>query len=250
MPLVAFRPSKARLVIEQSRESVLVMKVFVAKGETVDLTTGGKLEMLSGVLRIRERKGDQARADARTLGSLVFIDKSGRGYDQRPAKFQINISVATEKFNWLLKVAISGRLPSKFFVDIGERIAGGETRGIGYRLRHGARVKVWDNRTYRSIPVTNFAAILPIIVPEGEEGQAQYGDEDQQMHVEHLGGPGHQEGDMADDLLVATNAQVAELADDLLVFQSETKHTLTAVVSVIAVIGVLLLLVNIVLLVR
>jgi len=249
MPLVAFRPSKARLVIEQSRESVLVMKVFVAKGDTVDLTTGGKLEMLSGVLRIRERKGEQARADPRTLGSLVFIDKSGRGYDQRPAKFQINISVVTEKFNWLLKVAISGRLPSKFFVDIGERVAGGETRGMTYRLRHGNRVKLWDNRSYRSIPVTNFAAILPIIVPEGEEGQARYGEEDQ-MQVEYLGGQGHPEGEMSDDLLVATNAQVAELADDLLVFQSETKHTLTAVVSVIAVIGVLLLLVNIVLLVR
>jgi hypothetical protein len=70
------------------------------------------------------------------------------------------------------------------------------------------------------------------------------------MQVEYLGGQGHPEGEMSDDLLVATNAQVAELADDLLVFQSETKHTLTAVVSVIAVIGVLLLLVNIVLLVR
>ena len=249
MPLVAFRPSKARLVIEQSRESVLVMKVFVAKGDTVDLTTGGKLEMLSGVLRIRERKAE-VRTDPRMLGSMVFIDKSGRGYEQRPAKFQINISVVTEKFNWLLKVAISGRLPSKFFVDIGERVAGGETRGVIYRVRHGARVKLWDNRAYRSIPVTNFAAILPIIVPEGEEGMAA--DEDQQGQIEYLGGAGSHEGsgELADDLLVATNAQVAELADDLLVFQSETKHTLTAVVSVIAVIGVLLLLVNIVLLVR
>jgi hypothetical protein len=248
MPLVAFRPSKARLVIEQSRESVLVMKVFVAKGETVDLTTGGKLEMLSGVLRIRERKGDAARADGRALGSMVFIDKSGRGYDQRPAKFQINISVVTEKFNWLLKVAISGRLPSKFFVDLGERIAGGETRGMIHRIRHGARVKVWDNRAYKSIPVTNFAAILPIIVPEGEEAAPT---EEEPAQVEYLGGTGpHEGGELADDLLVATNAQVAELADDLLVFQSETKHTLTAVVSVIAVIGVLLLLVNIVLLVR
>ena len=33
MPLVAFKPTKARLVIEQGRESVLVMRVVVAKGE-------------------------------------------------------------------------------------------------------------------------------------------------------------------------------------------------------------------------
>ena len=30
MPLVAFKPTKARLVIEQGRESILVMRVVVA----------------------------------------------------------------------------------------------------------------------------------------------------------------------------------------------------------------------------
>src|SRR6185436_5651528 len=53
MPLVAFKPTKARLVIEQGRESILVMQVVVAKGETVALAVGGRLETTSGFLRIR-----------------------------------------------------------------------------------------------------------------------------------------------------------------------------------------------------
>jgi len=53
MPLVAFKPTKARLVIEQGRESVLVMRVVVAKGETVALAAGGRLEAITGFLRIR-----------------------------------------------------------------------------------------------------------------------------------------------------------------------------------------------------
>ena len=44
MPIVAFKPVKARLVIEQGRESVIVMKVLVAKNETVALASGGHLE--------------------------------------------------------------------------------------------------------------------------------------------------------------------------------------------------------------
>ena len=40
MPLVGFTPTKARLVLEENKESVLVMKVTLAKGESVALATG------------------------------------------------------------------------------------------------------------------------------------------------------------------------------------------------------------------
>ena len=96
MPLVSFRPTKARLVIEDGKDSVLVMKVAVAKGETVELAGGGRLEALAGVLRIRERKA-HARGNG-AIGSLVFIDESGRGTNYAPAKFQINLGMAAEKF--------------------------------------------------------------------------------------------------------------------------------------------------------
>ena len=39
MPLVGFTPTKARLVLEESKESVLVMKVALARGESVELAT-------------------------------------------------------------------------------------------------------------------------------------------------------------------------------------------------------------------
>ena len=56
MPLVGFRPTKARLVIEDSSDTILVMKVVVADSESVELASGGKLDALAGVVRIRERK--------------------------------------------------------------------------------------------------------------------------------------------------------------------------------------------------
>ncbi len=49
---------------------------------------------------------------------------------------------------------------------------------------------------------------------------------------------------------MATNAQVAELVDDLLVFQSETRNMLYAVIGVVAVVVVLALVFGLVQLIR
>jgi len=230
MPLVSFKPTKARLVIEDAKDSVLVMRVAVAKGETVELSGGGRLEALSGVLRIRERKTNPSRGNG-AIGSLVFIDESGRGADYAPAKFQINLGMAVEKFEPLLRVALSGRLPNKFFVDAGERVSARETRGLSYGLRRDGRTKIWDTQTFRTLPVTNFAMILPIDVPEPRENGAAA---PEPYPVESM----------------ATNAQVAELVDDLLVFQSETRNTLYAMVAIIGVVAVLTLVFGLVLLFR
>ena len=215
MPLVSFKPTKARLVIEEGKDSVLVMKVAVAKGETVELATGGRLESLSGVLRIRERKTNGGRSNG-VIGSLIYIEESGQGSEQSPAKFQINLGMAADKFEPLLRVALSGRLPNKFFVDAGERVSARETRGLSYGLRRDVRTKLWDTTSFRTLPVTNFAMILPIDVPEPRENGAPVAES---FPVESM----------------ATNAQVAELVDDLLVFQSETRNMLYAVMGVVAV---------------
>ncbi len=231
MPLVAFKPVKARLVIEQGRESVLVMKVLVAKGETVALASGGRLEVTTGSLRIRERKEERGRNESKAVGSMVYVDAAGQGDERTPASFQINISLSAAKFEALLKVAISGRLPSKFYVHAGDRVSAKETRGMGYTVRGSERIKVWDNKRYRSLPVTNFSVILPISVPEAPESPVF---EEDRALVETL----------------SNNDQVAELADEFAVFQGETKNALTAVVSVVAVIGVLLLFINLVLIIK
>ena len=73
--------------------------------------------------------------------------------------------------------------------------------------------------------------ILPISVPEAPETRAV---EEDRALVETL----------------TSNDQVAELADEFAVFQGETKNALTAVVSVVAVIGVLLLFINLVLIIK
>ena len=146
MPIVGFKPTKVRLVIEQTKESVVVMKVVASPGEAVELATGGRLEALSGVLRIREQKRDRTRKDGRTIGSLVFIDASGHGEGRSPGDVPIDISMPEKKFEALLNVAISNRLPSKFFVQAGERVSTRETRGMTYVLRPKGRIKRWDNR--------------------------------------------------------------------------------------------------------
>jgi len=221
MPLVGFTPTKARLVLEESKESVLVMKVALAMGESVELATGGKLQALTGVIRVRERKTDKWQGNGKGVGSLVFVD-AGRDA-QESAKFQINISISTKKFDALLEVAISGRLPSKFFVDAGEKVSRTETRGLTYRMAPEGRTKVWDNKSFAFLPVTNFVAIIPISVPEPPP--APSADADQSPFESQ-----------------ASYGQVIELAEELAVFRSETNHTLMAIVWLFAALGLLALL--------
>jgi hypothetical protein len=227
MPLVGFRPTKARLIIEDSKASVLVMKVVVYNGDSVRLATGDKLEELTGVLRIRS-KDNGTRGGVNDLGSLVYIAESGFGADLSPAKFQINITLAGAKFDTLVRVALSGRLPTKFFVNAGERISRTESRGLGYETRGGKRTKFWDTQAHRILLITNFSFILPIDVPELR------GDEVTMEETE----PGPS---------VATNAQVAELIDDLLVFHGETKNTLFALMCILGIIAIAALIIGLVL---
>lgn len=225
MPLVGFTPTKARLVLEENKESVLVMKVTLAKGESVELATGGKLQALTGVIRVRERRTDNWQGNGKGVGTLVYVD-AGRGGARESAKFQINISMSTKKFDALLKVAISGRLPSKFFVDAGEKVSRTEMRGLIYRMAPKGRTKVWDNRLFPFLPVTNFSAIIPISVPEPPPAPAAADADADQSPLESQ----------------ASYGQMVELAEELAVFRSETNHTLMAIVWLFAALGLLALL--------
>jgi hypothetical protein len=227
MPIISFKPTKARLVIEESRESVLVMKIMLTLGETVELATGGKLEKLIGVARVRERAVAAEIEPGGEIGALVFVPASGQGDGQVPSKYQINVSMAPHKFDALLRVALAGRLPSKFFVIASETSS---SKGMGYRVNAEGRTKYWDNRMFRSLALTGFSLILPIDVPESAAGGA-----DRSNATSDSG---------------ASREQVTELANDLAVFHGETKHILTAVVSLFAVMAVLALLFNLVLLFR
>ena len=237
MPLVGFRPTKARLIIEDSNDTVLVMKVVVADSESVELASGGKLDALTGVLRIRERKEGETRNGANPVGSLIYIEESGEGADRVPAKYQINISMAPEKFKALLRVAVSGLLPTKFFVDAGERISKTETRGLTYWVGAGGRTKVWDSESHRTLPVTKFSMILPIelLAQRNENARAQ------PTLPTDAASPPALPHDHVPVESVATNAQVAELVDDLLVFQSETRNTLFALMWVVGIVALLAL---------
>jgi hypothetical protein len=48
----------------------------------------------------------------------------------------------------------------------------------------------------------------------------------------------------------AGSVRMADLADEFAVFRGETKNTLTALVSVVAVLGILLLVINLVLILK
>jgi len=240
MPLVSFRPTKARLIIEDNKSSVLVMRVIVYRGDSVKLATGDKLEDLTGVLRIRS-KDDAARNGGKDLGTLVYIAESELVADPSPAKYQINVAMSIAKFDTLVRVALSGRLPTKFFVDAGDRISRTEMPGLGYEVRGGKRTKFWNTLAHRTLLVTNFSFILPIDVPETRNGNG------------NGNGNGNETGVvMAHDTIsppsgAATTAQVAELIDDLLVFHSETKHTLFALMCILGVIAVAALFIGLVL---
>jgi len=244
MPLVGFRPTKARLVIENGKDSVLVMKVVADAEDCVELTTGGSLLDLPGVLRIRERRtngnGTGNGNGDRPIGSMIYVADTGRD-SATSAKFQVNVSMAGEKFVTLLQIANAGRLPTRFFVDAGGSVNGPESRALGYRMRSGARVKVWDNHAHRMLPVRNFVMILPIDVPPAAATMPA--------------GEGSAEGtaiisESSAPMALATNAQVAELMDDMLVFQSDTRNTMFGLICILAIVALAALALGVTLLFR
>jgi hypothetical protein len=227
MPLVGFKPNKARLIIEQGNETILVLRIVAARDERVLLATGGNLQSLIGVLRIREHSDRRSAKSGRATGSIVHIPAVGNGADARPARFQINIAMSAEKFDMMMRLAAAGKLPAKFFVDIAGRPGALGARGFGYVMRGGRKVKFWDTARHRQLPVTNFTMILPV-----------------EMHDPGVDPWDDAETQASAPASPATNVQVAELADDLLVFQSETKHMLNGLVIAVVVICVLIGLIN------
>ncbi|HVO90334.1 MAG TPA: hypothetical protein VMV45_17485 [Casimicrobiaceae bacterium] len=238
MPLVGFRPTKARLIIEDGADSILVMKVALSEGDGVELFPSGTLAALGGVLRVR-RKNDahngNGRDGARTTGTLVYVGETDDAALRSLARYQINIAMPSGKFDALLKVAVSGRLPTKFFIDAGERVSRHETVGMGYELRSGKRTKVWNTRSHRSLPITRFTMILPI-----ELGDAP---------AEATSTPAPTESAPA-PFPVATASQLVELVDELSVLQGETRYTILALVGVVGVIALAALAISVVLMMR
>jgi hypothetical protein len=231
MPLVCFTPLKARLVVEHGKASVLVMRVVVTQGDGVELANGEALERLVGVLRIREHPGFQGRAEGRASGTLVYVNGGSGGTSSEPAKFQINISMAQDKFDTLFKLALAGRLPARFFVDAGVRTVGRGTRGLTHVTRRGRRIKQWDTTAFRILPVTNFVAILPVAVAMAEPVAPGQGPEYPLPGLDAAESP-------------ATNAQLAELADELLVYHGETRATQNAIIAALVVIVLIVLATN------
>jgi hypothetical protein len=221
MPLVGFQPTKARLVIENHRDSVLVMKVVLDPEDAVELATGGGLQDLVGVLRIRERRNGNGGGNGdKSIGSLVFVPQNDDDKELAPSKFQVNVGMASDKFAMLMRVANAGRLPTKFFIDAGEPRTNGGPPALSYRHRASQRVKIWDNHAHRILPVTNFVMILPIDVAPAPAVTVTAQQE------------------IVPPVAVATNAQVAELVDDMLVFQSDTRNTMFGLVCVLGVVAI------------
>jgi hypothetical protein len=231
MPIIVFRPTRSRLIIQDSKASVLVMKVVVHPDDSVKLVTGDKLEELIGVLRVRERKESDTLNDSGDLGSLVYIAEFGSAIHASVARYQINIAVASSKFDMLVRVALAGKLPTKFFLEAGERISRTGKPGLGYDIRAGKRAKLWDTSGHRTLPVSNFTFILPIDVNESRGDEAL---------VDETKG----------STSVATNAQVAELIDELMVFHAETKNTFLSLMLIIGILAVVSLLIGLALLKR
>jgi hypothetical protein len=249
MPLVAFRPTKARLVLEHSRENVLMLKILVAPGETVTLGSGGTLEALSGLMRIRERKDERGRGDDEPLGSMTYVDASVDGQRRKPANFQLEVALSPTQFDALLKVAVSGKLPDKLFAQVGERVSARETKGLVYLMRGAEKIKFWNNKKNPVLPVNDFSVILPIDVPAPAESAEPMEPGEAVEPVETIETDLFDEEHVPAESLTGT-VKIAELADEFTVFRAETKNTLTAIVSVVAVIGILLLVINLVLILR
>ena len=225
--LIGIKPLKARLVIQEGRSRVLVMKVTLSDGETIGLASGGTLDSLPGVVRIRERSEPRRRSRSTALGTLVYVPG---GAVAGAAKYQIDVTLGARNFDALVGVALTGALPAKFFIDAGGRASARAPGGLRFASTPAGTIKLWDTTTHRILPVTHFSAILPVALfgsapdPRVESAPAVRA--------------------------AADGAQLLELADEILASQAESRTSLVGVLAIIAIIAMLILLANLVLVFR
>ena len=179
MPLIRLKPHKARVVIEDGAEMILVLMVTLNRGESVELASGGRLETMKGMLRIRERGGLLTRADGKTNGRLTFVPETASGGDRAPAEFQVDVPLGPREFRVLLDLGRAGRLPHKIFMQAGERTIAGP-RGVTYRAKDGRTGKFWDNVAHRRVPVSSLTFVVPVDVANagGSSRDARRDDDD------------------------------------------------------------------------
>jgi hypothetical protein len=240
MPLIRLKPHKARVVIEDGAEMILVLMVTLNRGESVELASGGRLEMMKGMLRIRERGGLLTRADGKTNGRLTFVPETSSRGNRAPAEFQIDVPLGPREFRVLLDLGRAGRLPHKIFMQAGERTIAGP-RGVTYRAKNGRTGKFWDNVAHRRVPVSSLTFVVPVDVANAGKPARDARREDDEFDP--------YEDDDARDAdeakAFASSAQVAELADELIVFQGETRHLLTAILAVVGLTALIVVLVSV-----
>lgn len=255
MPLIRLTPHKARVVIEDGAEMILVLKVSLHRSDSVDLASGGRMEALTGMLRIRERGGILQRADGKVNGKLTFVPETVSGGNRAPPEFQVDVPLGPREFRVLLDLGRAGRLPHKIFVQAGERTAVGP-RGLTYRVRSGRTSKFWDNVAHRRLPVTNVTFVVPVEAapagrPAARPAHRDFDVFDDDRDDERSGGDtGRGEWDDEADRRaprpsMASSAQVAELADELIVYQSETRHLLTALLIVVGLTAAIIVVVSV-----
>jgi hypothetical protein len=248
MPLIRLKPHKARVVIEDGAEMILVLKVSLNRGETVELASGGRMEALNGMLRIRERGGLLTRADGRIAGKLTYVPETASGGSRAPAEFQIDVPLGPREFRVLLDLGRAGRLPHKIFMQAGERTGLGP-RGLSYRSKGGRTGKFWDNVAHRRLPVSNLTFVVPVDVanssapPRGS--RRDWDDEDYERERDDEGDDDFARDERPSRAAYASSAQVAELADELIVYQSETRHLLTAVLAVMGLTALIVVIVSV-----
>jgi hypothetical protein len=249
MPLIRLKPHKARVVIEDGAEMILVLKVSLHRGEAVELASGGRMEALNGMLRIRERGGLLTRADGRIAGKLTYVPETASGGSRAPAEFQVDVPLGPREFRVLLDLGRAGRLPHKIFMQAGERTGLGP-RGLTYRSKGGRTGKFWDNVSHRRLPVSNLTFVVPVDVANAQAApprgpRRDWDDEDYDRERELEGDDGFARDERDSRRSFASSAQVAELADELIVYQSETRHLLTAVLAVMGLTALIVVIVSV-----
>jgi hypothetical protein len=249
MPLIRLKPHEAHVLIEDGVEMILVLKVSLNRGETVELASGGKLEALDGMLRIRERGGLLTRADGRIAGTLTYVPETASGGSRAPAVFQIDMPLGPREFRVLLDLGRAGRLPNKIFIQAGDR-TGLVPQGLTYRSKGGRTGKFWDNVSHRRLPASNLTFVVPVDVANASggppRGPRRDRDDDDYDRERDLDGDEKYPRDGRESRSpYATSAQVAELADELIVYQSETRHLLTAVLAVMGLTALIVVIVSV-----
>jgi hypothetical protein len=130
-------------------------RVRLARGESIELTTGEKFAELEGLFAVYLDTEPAAPIKEDAVGVIGYHEKLSSWDEVVPSSYSLQVGVSRPTFDELLFAARYGRIPERLSVDVD---------GMEYGSAPDGSTKKWDNKASSHLKISSFSFVLPLIV--------------------------------------------------------------------------------------